>query len=109
MQSLLNSALPLDVQPRLPVAALLRHGTLPSSEDDPRRQIRAKATLSQHGLKIILTGPKNRAHYRALAVAHNNGALARIFAGTHWAARSGTNGVWKQSLQRSEEHTSELQ
>lgn len=37
-----------------------------------------------------------------LAVANSHPAVAQIYAGTHWAGKSGANGVWVQALRRLE-------
>lgn len=40
--------------------------------------------------------------YQVLQVANAHNGLARVFADTHWAGRSGTSGVWVQAMRRVE-------
>jgi hypothetical protein len=59
----------------------------------------AREILGNHGLKVLR-------RYRDgeltvfLAVAFSHKELNRAFQGTHWAARAGGTGVWKQALLR---------
>ncbi|PWR24971.1 hypothetical protein [Zavarzinia aquatilis] len=65
----------------------------------------AERVLAAYGLRIIAQeveqpegGRKQSQLY--LAVANKGDTIDQIFAGTHWAARSGTQGVWVQALRR---------
>lgn len=55
----------------------------------------ARNVLGTYGLKVF--EEKGR-HW--LAVANDHQGLARVYAGTHWAGRSGASGVWVQALRR---------
>lgn len=95
---LLSSMLPLESGAvKRPVLEYIRRVMLGEPHSDSTRD--AKAMLMNYGLKVV--------YYRVgaerfpfLAVAFNHRELSKVFHGTHWAARSGTNGVWKQSLER---------
>lgn len=55
----------------------------------------ADTVLQTYGLKLAeLDGA------RWVAVANAHQGLAQLFAGTHWAGRSGTAGVWVQAMRR---------
>jgi len=106
LQYLLNTKLPIETGPtKHSVAELVRRATIDRplvGEESTAAYDRirhAKYVLNAHGLKVVLAGPLN-GRYQALAVAFSNKDLARAFEGTHWAARSGTNGVWRQALER---------
>jgi hypothetical protein len=55
----------------------------------------ANDTLATFGMRIVADDRQ-----KWFAVANSHQALAKLFAGTHWAGRSGTTSVWKQTLQR---------
>lgn len=55
----------------------------------------AERVLATYGLKIHAEGTE-----LFLAVCNSHQGLAQIFAGTHWAGRSGAAGVWAQALRR---------
>jgi hypothetical protein len=55
----------------------------------------AEKALGNHGLKLHRDGEGEW-----LAVANSHQGLNKLFAGTHWAARSGASGVWMQALRR---------
>ncbi|MFA5580520.1 MAG: hypothetical protein WDA25_01045 [Paracoccaceae bacterium] len=57
----------------------------------------AEKQLYVYGLRVVERRADNS---RWLAVANAHQGLARLFAGSHWQARSGAAGVWGQSLQR---------
>lgn len=90
--------------------AVLRDDTEPGKPRRPNDGERAQAQdiLSACGLRFVpALDAEGRATHDAagewegaLAVAHSHAQLQGIFAGTHWAARSGTAGVWRQTLQR---------
>jgi len=56
----------------------------------------AQKTLGAFGVKVV-TWDDGKAY---VAVANNHQGLAVLFAGTHWAGRSGAIGVWVQALRR---------
>lgn len=64
------------------------------SGDQPDEDAAIKL-LGTYGLKVV---PEDGKRYVAIANQHNG--LSQIFAGTHWAARSGATGVWVQALRR---------
>lgn len=59
----------------------------------------AQQILGTYGVKV-LRAPGAGGKADRLAVANAHAGLARLFAGTHWASRSGTSGVWSQALKR---------
>lgn len=69
-------------------------------------QKRANATLQPYGIKVH-EYPKGSG-LKWLAVANQHVGLAKLFFGTQWAARSGADGVWKQSLGRLTESEDQL-
>lgn len=64
----------------------------PEPEVDP---VRATNVLQDVGLKVV--GVKQEAR---LFISNRNSALGALFAGTHWAAKGGQNGVWSQAAKR---------
>ena len=60
------------------------------SEDEDA--LEANRVLGTYGLKVVAP--------RMLAVANYHQQLGGIYRGTHWAGRSGSQGVWVQALRR---------
>lgn len=58
----------------------------------------ARRVLTTFGLKVMDEAEGNR----WLAVANTHEGLASIYRGSHWAGRSGSDGVWAQDLKRLE-------
>lgn len=56
--------------------------------------------IGAFGLKVVREPDEAGEPARYLAVAQNHQGLANVFAGTHWAGRSGTSGVWNQACER---------
>jgi hypothetical protein len=59
--------------------------------------------LSSYGLRVMVqpeTQPAEQDWDGFLAVANAHANLNRLFGQTHWAARSGAAGVWRQTLAR---------
>jgi hypothetical protein len=63
---------------------------------EPGSQVEAVEVIGTFGLRIH----RDAEGQRWLAVANCHQGLAALFAGTHWAARSGAAGVWAQALRR---------
>jgi len=65
--------------------------------EDPPATDRTDAnnTLQRYGIKVVLKDGK-----QMVSVANAHQGLAGLFRGTHWDGRSGTDGVWRQALQR---------
>lgn len=64
---------------------------------------RAQDMLSSYGLRVMVqpeTQPSDTDWDGFLAVANAHANLNRLFGNTHWAARSGAAGVWRQTLAR---------
>lgn len=63
----------------------------------------ANKTLMNYGMKVkteylrLSTGTQQ---HKVLQVANSHQGMASLFKDTHWGARSGTSGVWRQSLAR---------
>jgi len=93
LQHLLTSSLPLDGGGvRRSVGELVRraHASPFLAEGSDAAEI-----LGTYGLKVTSEDGK-----QGLAIANKHVGLARLFAGTHWAAKSGGSSVWKQALRR---------
>jgi hypothetical protein len=65
----------------------------------------AQTVLQGYGMRVIDLAPKledgsTGVRGRWLAVANSHQGLAQVFQNTHWAGRSGTLGVWSQTLRR---------
>lgn len=56
----------------------------------------AERVLGNYGMRVM----KREGDRQALLVANDHQGVARIFQGTHWAAKSGAQGVWVQALRR---------
>ena len=84
--------------PRKAVGEWIRRATIYPTHDE--RAIEARKVLANYGLKITYIRHEGGARINSLGVAFSHKELSRVFAGTHWAARAGTNGVWKQALER---------
>lgn len=95
---------------RKTIGALVRD----AAADDPAKGEDADRALALHGIRVIPgpqfavmlagrppeeTEPWSRTRH-VIAIANAHRALAELYAGSHWAARSGTNGVWTQALRR---------
>lgn len=59
----------------------------------------AGLAILSYGLRWLEVGPKGRGSWY-LAVANQHRGLEQVFERTHWAAASGTSGVWAQALAR---------
>lgn len=59
----------------------------------------ASKKLEGVGVKL-LQNPAGLPTGKWIAIANRHVGLGRVYAPTHWAARSGAAGVWKQSLER---------
>src|SRR6185295_5564451 len=98
LQFLLSSMLPLDTgATKRPVAEWIRRAMLGEPHADGTRE--AKNMLANYGMKVA-SYYVGTDRFPFLAVAFNHRELNKVFHGSHWTARSGTNGVWKQSLER---------
>lgn len=73
----------------------------PSVNDDgyPAAEAARKA-LATHGMRIMF----DEGQPQYLAVANTHQALTQIFRDSHWYARSGADGTWKQEMRRIEGH-----
>jgi hypothetical protein len=60
----------------------------------------ANRVLCNHGMRVVKVTQDVLVPYEALQVANSHQGLASIFKDTHWGNRSGTTGVWVQSLRR---------
>lgn len=67
----------------------------PSVADPGADPEEGNRVLASFGLKVV---DRDGRQYLAVATAHQG--LSQLFAGTHWAGRSGTVGVWSQALKR---------
>jgi hypothetical protein len=93
-----NSMIPLETGAvRRPVLEWIRRKMLGEPHNDSTRE--AGANLSAYGLKVV-TYRVGADTFHFLAVANAHRELNKLFHGSHWSARAGTNGVWKQSLER---------
>lgn len=77
------------------VAEWLRSAMSTQPSNSLYEKSEAEKALGNHGLKL-----HRDAGGEWLAVANSHQGLARLFAATHWAARSGASGVWMQALRR---------
>lgn len=94
---LLTTSLPLDGGVgRRPIGEWVRRACEEMRDDTV---LEAERVLGTYGLKVIRDRDKGNAPAQ-FAVANYHQGLARIFEGTHWAARSGTMGVWVQAVRR---------
>jgi hypothetical protein len=71
------------------VQEVMNAGNAESQIDEANRM------LGTYGVKIV---PLNGRLY--FAIASNHAGLERVYAGTRWAARPGTSGVWVSALRR---------
>jgi hypothetical protein len=91
---LLSSLLPIDGSGgKNTVAEWLRQAVVNDAFDQARTE--ADRVLGNHGVKVIR--PRNGERPQYFAVANRHAGLERLHAGTHWAARSGSIGVWAQA------------
>lgn len=67
----------------------------PEDPSQPQPAIEANRVLGTYGLKVIRLEAGT-----ILAIANYHAGLTHIFAGTHWAGRSGAQGVWVQAARR---------
>src|SRR5262245_13737270 len=98
LQYLMTAVIPLDgVTTRRAVGEWVRRCAIYPTHDE--RAIEARKVLANYGLKIAYQYQDGK-RQNSLAVAFSHKELSRIFTGTHWAARAGTSGVWKQAMER---------
>ena len=95
LRHLLTSIIPLDGPGlRRTVGDWLQR----AAESDPEagsESTEASRILGTHGMRLFEELGEGK-----LAIANSHQALARLFQGTHWAGKSGTVGVWVQTLRR---------
>ena len=60
----------------------------------------ANGMLGTYGLKVIVDRHSPGDVKRWLAIANYHQGLAKLFEGTHWAGKSGAQGVWVQAFRR---------
>lgn len=95
LQHLLTTVIPLDsAGAKNMVSEWLRQAVVNSAFDEPARE--ADRILGNCGIKVIR--PKNGKKPTHFAIANYHAGLDRVFAGTHWAGRSGALGVWVQAF-----------
>lgn len=98
LQRLLTSSLPLDGPTvRRPIGDWI--GRAAEHSVDHPDAVEASRILGLYGLKVVRDRERDNQPTH-LAVANYHEGLARLFEGTHWAARSGTMGVWVQAVRR---------
>jgi hypothetical protein len=68
-----------------------------SRRPDPKQQADAADMLSMIGVRVMEHAPNQPA---MVAVANSHKGLNGVFQGSHWQARSGASGTWKQALGR---------
>jgi hypothetical protein len=103
LQHLLTQTIPLDgTGSKRPVAEWIRRAAGLSPTEDEQdggatgQTINdAKTILGRYGLSVKALGED-----QVLYVASRHAELGKLFAGTHWAGRSGSVGVWTQTLRR---------
>jgi hypothetical protein len=81
---------------RRSIAQWVRDAIEPS-DGQPRS---ANEVLETYGLAVVIERPGGSAPLRWLYIANTHSGLAQIFAGSHWAAGSGTSAPWVQALRR---------
>jgi hypothetical protein len=97
LQHILSSGMPLDGAGKHSGMEWIRRAATGAGYEDGVEH--AREILGNHGLKVQRSY-RDKEQSLWLAVAYNHKELNRVFQGTHWAARAGAPGVWKQALER---------